>query len=240
MPVQLYFFTWIPNLILQTAFFAGLSSFASGAASTSHVLVGVVIRLAALPTCLQTTYHLVADREEGNLSYITTTPARFGLLWLGRSLYFAVEGILTVLLLSVLVLPRAMLAHSLLHFLGYVLIVSVICLSLAGLGLFVGSLVYRTTYDMVVTMLATQALLLVSGVLAPAENLPSWIARLSLYTPLTHGLRAARMVIQGVVKGWVPELVAEGGIGAIYWSVGLVSLVTSIRAGRKKGSLEAF
>lgn len=129
MPAHLYLLTWVPNLVLQTLFFTYLSLFAGGAPSRQWAILGSVMRLAALPTCIQTTYHLVADREEGNLSYLSTTPASLGLLWLGRSLYFSVEAVVTVLLISLLVFPFAGMGGCLETWFLYVVPVAASCFS---------------------------------------------------------------------------------------------------------------
>lgn len=239
MPAHLYLLTWVPNLVLQTLFFTYLSLFAGGAPSRQWAILGSVMRLAALPTCIQTTYHLVADREEGNLSYLSTTPASLGLLWLGRSLYFSVEAVVTVLLISLLVFPFAGMGGCLETWFLYVVPVAASCFSLSGLGLLVGSLVFRTTYDMAVTSLVTQALLIMSGVLIPTESLPLALNRASRFVPLANGLRAAH-ALAGAGKVVWPLILAEVAVGTAYWCAGIAVLKSSIRAGRRKGSLEAF
>lgn len=240
MPVHLYFLTWLPNLILQAVFFALIALFAGGAQMAQFALVGSLVRLAALPTCVQTTSHLVADREEGYLSYMVTTPVNMAALLLGRSLYFAAEATLTVLIASAILLPLSGTVPTLTGYLMFCGALVVTCISLTGLGLLVGSIVFRTRYDMVVTSLVAQSLAIFCGVVFPLTMFPEWAIRLVSFLPLTNGLLAARSFLGADTPGGAGMVAAELAVGVVYWIFGFVILTASVRFGRAKGNLERF
>ncbi|MEW6048559.1 MAG: ABC transporter permease [Bacillota bacterium] len=240
MPVALYFLTWLPNLMLQTWFYTLVALFAGGAELARFALVGSLVRLAALPTCVQTTSHLVADREEGYLAYLVTTPVNLAGLVLGRSVLYAAEAVVTVLVASAVVLPAAGMMPGAAGWLRFCGALAATCLSLSGLGLLVGRVVFRTRYDMVVTSLVVQALAIFCGVVVPVSAFPQWVAKAASLVPLTNGLAAARILLGGGTRGAAGLVAAELGVGLAYWLAGYAVLLAAVRAGRARGSLERF
>jgi len=240
MPVHLYFLTWLPNLILQTLFYTLIALFAGGPTMAQFALVGNIVRLAALPTCIQTTYHLVADREEGYLTYLVTTPVNLAALLLGRSIFFSMEAILTVFIAAAILLPLAGILPTVAGFMLFSVVLAVICNSLSGLGLLVGSIVFRTRYDMVITSLVPQFLTIFCGVMIPLSMFPKWVARAVSFVPLTNGLAAVRNLLTGDLAGNSGLIAAELAVGTAYWILGFFILYCSVQYGRVRGSLERF
>jgi ABC-2 type transport system permease protein len=102
----------------------------------------------------------------------------------------------------------------------------------AGLGL-------RWRDAIIAINLADAVLLIFCGVNIPIASLPAWMQATSEYLPVTHGLRAARRVADGVALGDVTGLVlAEVAIGAVYAAIGFAWIRYLEGAARRGATLE--
>jgi ABC-2 type transport system permease protein len=90
-----------------------------------------------------------------------------------------------------------------------------------GLGLILGSLSLRTREAWTITSMVVIALYIFSGVNFPVEVLPKSLQLISYSLPLTRGIQAARLAMNGAT--WLtvsPLFIGELLIGLIYISIG--------------------
>ncbi|MBI3143778.1 MAG: ABC transporter permease [Pseudogulbenkiania sp.] len=72
-------------------------------------------------------------------------------------------------------------------------------LAFAGMGLVVTALSPSYDFFMYYFTLVVSPMMLISGVFYPAENLPGWIRAVAEVLPLTHAIRLARPLVNGVL-----------------------------------------
>ncbi|WP_024303528.1 ABC transporter permease [Pseudogulbenkiania sp. MAI-1] len=71
-------------------------------------------------------------------------------------------------------------------------------LAFAGMGLVVTAVSPSYDFFMYYFTLVVSPMMLISGVFYPAENLPGWIRAVAEVLPLTHAIRLARPLVNGV------------------------------------------
>jgi hypothetical protein len=111
--------------------------------------------------------------------------------------------------------------------------------STSGLGLLMGCLSLITLNVMFINNAVYFALLLFSGANVPVASLPPWMQAISEVLPLTHGIRAARLLIAGAdLQQVAPLLLTEFLIGVVYVLIGYVMFRWFELQAKKRGTLK--
>jgi ABC-2 type transport system permease protein len=122
-----------------------------------------------------------------------------------------------------------------------VVVVAVATFSCTGLGLFVAGIALRVRDHSVLVNVCYGLLLIFAGVNVPVSALPGWMAAVSGWLPLTHGIAAARRVAAGASLGDVGGLLtAEAGLGVLYLVAGLAVLAFLERESRRLATLDRY
>jgi ABC-2 type transport system permease protein len=104
-----------------------------------------------------------------------------------------------------------------------------------------GCLALITVNVMFVNNFVYFMLLIFSGANIPLAQLPSWIQAVSYSLPLTRGISAARLLVDGAVLADVtPLLLGELGIGLMYFLVGYILFAVFEEVAKRRGTLEVF
>jgi ABC-2 type transport system permease protein len=122
---------------------------------------------------------------------------------------------------------------------GFVVLVTVV--SCTALGALIGSIGLRARDVFFAANLVYFLLLLFCGVNVSVDDLPGWMEAVGRGLPLTHGIQAAREVVEGAALADVAGLVAtEAAIGAVY-AIAAYALFRLFEAeGRRRASLETY
>jgi ABC-2 type transport system permease protein len=167
---------------------------------------------------------VVREREIGTLEQIMVTPIRSWELVVGKTLPFALLGLLDVVmiaLIGVFWFEVPLRGNPFILFLGNVLFL----MSSVGIGLFISTISSTQQQAQISTFFFTMPAFILSGFVFPLENLPTWIQYLTYANPLRYFL----VIIRGVfLKGngldivW-PQMLALAVLG------GLMILLSSLR-----------
>lgn len=230
--------TFIVEPIFQILFFAHVGRDA-GVGSDAFFLIGNAIQLASIPCLFAMGNTIGGERYSQTLGLLLVSPARRVPLFLGRALPVIVNGLLCSLLalgLGAVILQVSVPPESLPLL---VLVVTISSFSCTGLGLVAAALALRVRETAVLSNLVMGILLIFCGVNVALSALPAWMAAVGRVLPLTHGIEAARALVDGA--GWpqVTGLVLdEAVIGAGYLLVGLVMLKWFEVESRRSGTLD--
>jgi ABC-2 type transport system permease protein len=177
---------------------------------------GVIASIAFLIPIILTAQAIVREREIGTLEQIMVTPIRSWELMLGKTLPFALIGLLDVImiaLIGVFWFEIPFRGNPLILLLGNILFL----LSSVGIGLFISTISSTQQQAQISTFFFMMPAFILSGFAFPLENMPQWLQ----YTTYINPLRYFIIVIRGVfLKGigleilW-PEIVALGILGGI-------------------------
>ena len=216
---------FVPTLILTPIFQILLFAYIGRAAhlrSDEFYVVGNAMQYSAVPCLFAMTQTIAGERFQQTLGYILVSPAGRLPLFLGRALPVILNGFFVAgfsLIVGGLILgvtfPVATLAPL-------ALVVAVATLSCTGFGLINAGLGLRIRETSVLSNILVGVLLIFSGANVPAASLPAWMQHIASGLPLTHAIRAARLVADGSSIGAVGGLLGrELAVGLIYGVVGL-------------------
>lgn len=227
--------------VFQVIFFVQLGVFATGHANALYFAVGNAIQVTAVNGIFGVVMTVGNERQFGTLPLLLASPANRLATFLGRALMHILDGISSVVvgfvvaaLLYGLDLGRADLP---LLALSIALTSATVC----GLGLMLGSLslIYRDV--MLIGNLVYYLLLIFAGVNFPVHRLPPALQLISYGIPMTRGVEAARLAVQGSPIGPAAGLLAgEAAIGLAYAGVGYLLFLWLERMARRGGLQEAY
>jgi ABC-2 type transport system permease protein len=185
---------------------------------------GVIANIAFLIPIILTAMAVVREREIGTLEQIMVTPLRPWELVVGKTLPFALLGILDVIMIvfiGVFWFELPFRGNPSVLLLGNILFL----MSSVGIGLFISTICSTQQQAQISTFFFSMPAFILSGFVFPLENLPTWIRYLTYANPL----RYFQVIIRGVfLKGngldilW-PQMLALAVLG------GLMVLFSSLR-----------
>jgi len=181
------------------------------------------------------------ERQFGAMSYLLGSPAPRAPLFLGRAFFHILDGFFTVLV----ALPIAMLIFNI-SFSGINLLLLACCLILlsittTGLGFIMGTISLLSRDGWMFTNTLGQLLYILIGVNIPIEKLPEILQPISWYLPMTRGIKATRMVLNGA--GWMDVSGLLGGeilMALVYILIGYTLFRLVERASMTTGSLDSI
>lgn len=175
---------------------------------------GVIASIALLIPVILTAQGIVREKEIGTLEQIMVTPIRSWELMVGKTLPFALIGLLDVImiaLIGVFWFDVPLRGNPLVLLSGAVLFL----LSSVAMGLFISTISSTQQQAQISTFFFVMPAILLSGFAFPIDNMPQWIQRLTYAIPLRYFL----VIIRGVfLKGigldilW-PQMAALAGLG---------------------------
>ena len=230
--------TFIAGPIFQVLFFAYVGRTA-GVGSDSFFLIGNAVQYAAIPCLFAMGNTIGGERQFQTLGLLLASPARRVPLFLGRSLPVIVNGFLVSLLalaVGAVLLGVSFPAGSVAPL---VVVVAVSAFACTGLGLATAALAMRVRETAVLSNLLFGVLLIFCGVNVPLSAMPSWMATVADWLPMTHGIEAARGLAAGATWSQVqPLVVDELGVGILYVGIGLLLLAFFERESRSRATLD--
>jgi ABC-2 type transport system permease protein len=177
---------------------------------------GVIASIAFLIPIILTAQAVVREREIGTLEQIMVTPIRSWELMLGKTLPFALMGLLDVIMIAfigVFWFEVPLRGNPLVLLSGAVLFLT----SSVAIGLFISTICSTQQQAQISTFFFAMPAFTVSGFAFPIENMPEWIQYLTYGNPLRYFL----VIIRGVfLKGngldilW-PQMLALGILGTL-------------------------
>ncbi len=243
-------FTWLSPWILIPVFLVSpifqilLFAFigrTAGVGDDAFFLIGNAVQYAAIPCLFAMGTAIGGERYFATLPLLLVSPARRVPLFLGRALPVILNGFLVAIVALAVgaVLLRVRFPVS--SLLPLALVIAVCAFACTGLGLLAAALALRVRETAVLNNVFFGILLIFSGVNVPVAALPGWMAAVSTWLPLTHGIAAARRVAAGAPLGSVSgSLLAEAGVGVLYVAVALVLLSWLERESRRRATLETY
>ena len=234
---------FVPMLVayplFQIIFFAYLGR--SAGVDSTFFLIGDSFVAAAITGLFGMGHSIGGERRFQTLPILLASPTSRLALFLGRSMPTVVNGFAVAAIsfgLGTWILGVHFRSAELAK-LALALVVS--CFACTALGLCIGALGLRGRSVSVFADFIGALMLIVSGANVPFDRLPHVVRTIASGIPLTHGIDAARQVVDGASVGSVANLLlAELGIAAAYFLAGVLLLRVFERQARASGSFERF
>jgi len=185
---------------------------------------GVIASIAFLIPIILTAQAIVRERELGTLEQIMVTPVHSWELMVGKTLPFALIGLLDVImiaLIGVFWFEVPLRGNPLVLLSGAVLFL----MSSVAIGLFISTICSTQQQAQISTFFFVMPAFTLSGFAFPIENMPEWIQYLTYANPLRYFLVIIRGVFlkaNGLDILW-PQMVALAVLG------GFMILLSSLR-----------
>jgi ABC-2 type transport system permease protein len=185
---------------------------------------GVIASIAFLIPIILTAQAIVREREIGTLEQIMVTPIRSWELMVGKTIPFALIGLLDAIMIAIIGVSWfgvPLRGNPLVLLLGNLLFL----MSSVGIGLFISTISSTQQQAQISTFFFMMPAFILSGFAFPIENMPEWLQYITYINPLRYFI----IVIRGVfLKGigldilW-PEMLALAILG------GLMIVFSSLR-----------
>ncbi len=211
----------------------------AGVKDPIYIVIGNILLLPTTNGILGVSQTISHERDFKTLPYLIASPAPRSPLFLGRSLVHILDGLLSTVMALVLgaLLFRIDLTHSNLPL--TILCILLLSITSCGMGLILGSLSLRTREAWTVTSMVTMALYIFSGVNFPIEVLPKSLQVISYSLPLTRGIQAARLAMNGADWATIQSLfLGEFLVGLIYIGIGYLTLTWFEKLSLVDGQIE--
>lgn len=235
-------YIYVPSLVvapvMQILLFAFIGR-SAGVGDDRFYLIGNAVQYAAIPCLFAMSHTIGGERRSQTLSLILASPAPRIALFLGRSIPVVANGwFVCVVALAV---GAGLLGVSLpgTAWAGLAVTCAVAAASCTGLGLVTGSLALVVRSSAVFDNVIFGLLLICAGANVPLSALPTWMAALGRWLPMSHAIEASREVAAGATLAQVAPLLArEIGVGALCAALGLVLLRVLETRSRRAATLE--
>jgi ABC-2 type transport system permease protein len=206
-----------------------------------YIVIGNILLLPALNGIGGVSMTIGGERQFGAMSYLLGSPAPRAPLFLGRSFFHILDGFAQLLV----ALPLAMLLFGI-RFSGISLPLLLLCMVILsittnGLGFLMGTITLLSRDGWMITSTLIVGLYLLIGVNFPVDLLPPVLKAISYGLPMTRGIMAARMVLDGA--GWSSVsalIVGEVLIGLVYMVIGYFVFIAVEKASMKNGMLDSI
>jgi len=213
MPAPVHF--GVPQLRLQSRVW-----FNPDLRSRNYFVPAVVVNIITVITLMLTAMAIVREKEIGTMEQLMVTPIRPIELMLGKTLPFALVGLVD----TVVVVVAALLLFHIPFRGSALLLLGAACLFLMttlGAGLFISTISRTQQQAMMTTFLFFQPFFLLSGFAFPIRNMPEPIQYLTLLNPVRYFIEIVRGLFlkgSGVSVLW-PQLLALAIFGAVILSL---------------------
>jgi ABC-2 type transport system permease protein len=153
--------------------------------SRDYFVPGVIVNIIALVTVMLTAMAIVREKEIGTMEQLMVTPIRPIELILGKTLPFALVGLLDVILITTVAL---LVFHIPFRGSGLLLLGAsvLILLTTLGVGLFISTISQTQQQAMMVTFFFMMPAFLLSGFAFPIRNMPVMVQYLTYLNPLRY------------------------------------------------------
>jgi ABC-2 type transport system permease protein len=224
--------------IAQMLFFLFMGKLA-GTADPLYIVLGHILLLPATNGVAGVSMTISGEREFRTLPYLIACPAPRGPLFLGRSLVHILDGLLSTIVAFILgvLLFHIDLTHANLPLTA--LCILLLSVTSCGIGLIMGSMSLRSREAWTVTSMISILLYMLSGVNFPVTVLPKFFQTLSYGLPLTRGIQAARLAMNGAGWAAIQSLfLSEMLIGLLYIGVGYLMFLWFEKLSLVDGQIE--
>jgi ABC-2 type transport system permease protein len=206
-----------------------------------YIVIGNILLIPASSGMGGVTLAIGDERQWGTLSYVLGSPAPRSPVFMGRAFYYIVDGFVTALLGFFIAAVIFSLDLSTVNIFLLMTCSLLIAVTSSGLGFLFGSISLVTRDGWMILSTFISFLYILVGVNFPVTSLPLMLQKLSWGLPLTRGIMAARLVMEG--EGWpaISSLITgEALVGLIYIFIGYFFFLFLERRSMQSGTLDAM
>ena len=182
--------------------------------SRNYFIPGVIANIIMLVTLMLTALGIVREKEIGTMEQLMVTPVRPLELMLGKTLPFALVGLLDVVLVTGVAL---LVFHIPLHgsFLLLLFCAALFLMTTLGAGLFLSTISHTQQQAMMASFFFSMPAFMLSGFAFPLRNMPVVVQYLTYLNPVRYFIEIVRGIFlkgSGISALW-PQMLVLGVYG---------------------------
>lgn len=241
-PVWLWLLQIVISSFFTMFFFAVMADYVNNPDLTvRYVVIGNMVQSIAATTLYSVADIPGTEKHTGMLSALVQTPASLFSLFLGMSLLNILSGLISATLSLCYAQFIFGIDLAAANFLSIAVIFILTSMSLAGLGMAVGSVGLRLRTSNIIANIVSYIGLLICGVNFPISYLPEWVQFFSNINPLTYAVNATRGAADGMgIVELSGDLITMVVLGAIYLLISFVLFTIFERKMRSLGLYDSF
>ena len=160
---------------------------------------------------------------------------------MGRALFYILDGFVTALIGLAIAAGIFQLDLSQVNFPMLMLCILLVSITSSGLGFLFGSISLITRDGWMILNTFISALYILVGVNFPVDALPWLLQKVAYLLPLTRGLMAARLILNGADWESINSLmVGEISVGLVYILLGYLYFLFIEKRSTISGTLDAY
>jgi ABC-2 type transport system permease protein len=225
--------------LFQMAFFAYVAKFGLGKEYMAYAALGNAVQLISLNGIFGVTQTLSFERYYKTLPAVLITPAHRLFLFFSKCFVHSFDGVFSAGIGLFYGVAFFGVDLSQTDFFSLISVLLLTSFSLCCMGLLTASFSLFTRDIGPILNILSLSFLILCGVNFPVEELPSCLQYVSSMIPLTHGIKATRLVATGAhVSELTDILLSMLLLGLFFGAVGYVLFVYFEKAVKRRGTLE--
>jgi ABC-2 type transport system permease protein len=160
----------------------------------TYMVPGILVVLVSMIGIFLSGMNIVKEKEIGTIEQLNVTPIKKSQFIIGKLLPFWIIGLFELafgIVLGKLVFDVPLLGNPVLIF----FIASIYLLVILGMGLFISTLTNTQQQAMFIAWFFMVIFMLMGGIFTPIESMPEWAQTLTLFNPISHFVKAMRMIM---------------------------------------------
>jgi ABC-2 type transport system permease protein len=230
---------WAIRIVFQVTFFALIGKLLNSNERVEYLLIGNSVMVASM-TVMYVVQTTVWERWTGTLPLLVAAPASPLVVFMGRSVEWIPDAVLSSMIGLFLVGPIFNVSLPWPEAFLVIPLVLLVTVSTYMMGAFLGSLALRTMESRnLIANTAHGLMMAVCGVNVPTSFFPEWVQGFSAVLPLTHGLNAIRGLLAQESEAYIwTNIQLEILVGLGWRALALATFRWLAEGGRKDGSIE--
>jgi ABC-2 type transport system permease protein len=235
----IYLGVHIPRRLLQALFFVLIAKAAGGNELARFALIGNAVQIAAFVAVFSMTIVIEAEKWNNTLQYLIASPSNWLPIMLGKGMADYGDSLVGAALVFAVLPPVLGIHLPIIPLLASVPVILITVFSASALGWLIGAIALPIRWGNLISNMMGYAMMIVCGVNFPITALPPAVQCIGNMLPVTHGLQAIRMIIDGSSYIQVlPKIGLELLVAFAYTSVAWLIFGYRLKVIRKRGSFE--
>jgi ABC-2 type transport system permease protein len=200
---------------------SGLNAFAGASAEGFNLKTFIfpgILCMTVMFTAMFSSMSIVWDREFGFLREMMVAPIRRSSIVVGKVLGGATVAGLQGLVMIVIA-PLVDVPYSIPLILGSFFLMLLLAFSMTAFGVMIAARIKQMQSFMGIMQMIILPMFFISGALYPVTGLPTWLAVLNRFDPITYAVDPMRKLVFAHLNDLPPQLASTTGVTWFGWAV---------------------
>lgn len=231
----------IPRTVTQALFFVLIAKAAGGDELARFSLIGNGVHAAVFQSVIFMAIVIEVEKWAGTLQHLIAAPGHWLPLMIGRSAATYGDALLGAVLVFSILIPILNPDIVLFNLLRALPLILLLVASTSALGWLIGAISLPIRWGLLISNVVGYMMMVLCGINFPIDFMPPTIQVASKMVPMTHGLLAARAIIDGAGYAQIWGLAGrEALVGLVYGIAAWLMFAYRLRVVRQRGTTELF